>query len=131
MATEDEIRRSFALFMNDLRMREAFKDGRPVSQTEMARRIGIPQGSLSQYEKGTRVPDTENAHKIAAFAGVKVYDILEMPRSLPNDKELVALATVWPDLTKDMKKKLVRLAQDEYDLLQERIKSVAGQVKTT
>ena len=131
MATEDEIRRSFALFMNDLRMREAFKDGRPVSQTEMARRIGIPQGSLSQYEKGTWVPDTENAHKIAAFAGVKVYDILEMPRSLPNDKELVALATVWPDLTKDMKKKLVRLAQDEYDLLQERIKTVAGQVKTT
>ena len=131
MSTEDEIRRSFALFMNDLRMREAFKDGKPVSQTEMARRIGIPQGSLSQYEKGTRVPDTENAHKIAAFAGVKVYDILEMPRSLPNDKELVALATVWPDLTKDMKKKLVRLAQDEYDMLQERIKTVAGQVKTT
>ncbi len=131
MATEEEIRKAFALFMNDLRMREAFKDGRPVSQTELARRIGIPQGSLSQYEKGTRVPDTENAHKIAAFAGVKVYDILEMPRSLPNDKELVALATVWPDLTKDMRKKLVRLAQDEYDMLQDRIKNVAGQVKTT
>ncbi len=131
MATEEEIRKAFALFMNDLRMREAFKDGRPVSQTELARRIGIPQGSLSQYEKGTRVPDTENAHKIAAFAGVKVYDILEMPRSLPNDKELVALATVWPDLTKDMRKKLVRLAQDEYDMLQDRIKNVAGQVKTS
>lgn len=130
MATEEEIRRSFALFMNELRMREAFKDGRPVSQTELARRIGIPQGSLSQYEKGTRVPDTENAHKIAAFAGVKVYDILEMPRALPNDKELVALATVWPDLTKDMRKKLVRLAQDEYDMLQERLKGVAGNIKT-
>jgi len=131
MSTESEIRKNFSIFMNELRMREAFKDGKPISQTEMSRRIGIPQGSLSQYEKGTRIPDTENAHLIAAFAGVKVYDILEMPRSLPNDKELVALATVWPDLTKDMKKKLVRLAQDEYDLLQERIKTVAGQIKTT
>jgi len=131
MSTEEEIRKHFSAFMNELRMREAFKDGAPVSQTEMSRRIGVPQGSLSQYEKGTRVPDTENAHKIAAYAGVKVYDILEMPRSLPNDRELVALATVWPELTKDMRKKLVRLAQDEYDMLQEQIKNVAGKIKTT
>ncbi len=129
MATDEEIRRDFAIFMNELRMKEAFKSGKFISQTEMARRIGIPQGSLSQYEKGTRVPDTENAHKIAAYAGVKVYDILEMPRSLPNDIDLIAVATCWPDISKGMRKRVRQMIEEEFDMLHERMKSLAGEVK--
>jgi len=43
-----------------------------LTQTELARRLGITRASLSHYETGRRVPDFETISKMADFFGVSV-----------------------------------------------------------
>lgn len=48
-----------------------------VSQSELARKIGVSQGAVSMWEKGRRVPKVTDFPKIAAALNVPVEQVLE------------------------------------------------------
>ena len=48
-----------------------------LSQKEVARRAGLTQGSLSNYEKGTRGPSLIGALALAAALGVPLESLLQ------------------------------------------------------
>ena len=102
------------------RMEEGWKGSHQVSQSEMAKRIGISQGSLSQYERGTRIPDSDNLHAIAAYFGVEFYDMCEVPRSIPDDPSLQEVIEAWGWMPKDTRKKYANLIRDEAEAWKER-----------
>lgn len=54
-----------------LRLRELRKNRR-LSQSEFARQFGVAQNTVSNWENGNRLLDTDTANKIADFFGVSV-----------------------------------------------------------
>lgn len=54
--------------MNIQKLREL----KGISQTELARQLGVVRSTICQYEKGNRQPDTETLLKLADFFGVTV-----------------------------------------------------------
>jgi len=120
MDSQEVIKQRVAGFLKRKRMEEAWRDGSPISQSEMAGRMGIAQGSLSQYESGTRLPEGDNMHKIAAYLGVEFYDILNEPRSIPDNPLLKLIIEAWGHLPKDVQKKFANLVQDEAEVWKER-----------
>lgn len=54
-----------------LRLRELRKNRR-LSQLEFARQFGVAQNTVSNWENGNRLLDTDTANKIADFFGVSV-----------------------------------------------------------
>jgi transcriptional regulator with XRE-family HTH domain len=121
MATEEERRKLFSEFLQKKRIELSFREGKMISQSELARKVGVAQGSLSQWEQGTRVPDDANAHKLASFFGPAVYRILEMPIMMPKDPSLVNIAEDWEYLNKDQKKKFANMIRDLADEQRERL----------
>ena len=120
----DDLNKKMADYLHRKRLEEGFKVGRTVSQSEMARRIGIPQGSLSQYENGTRLPNDENKHKLAAYLGVEIYEILGGPLMMPDNRELRRVARLWDKLTPDMQKRFANQVEDEVELWEDKIKEM-------
>ncbi len=43
-----------------------------ISQTELAKQLGVVRSTICQYEKGNRQPDTETLIKLADFFGVSI-----------------------------------------------------------
>ncbi len=43
-----------------------------ISQTELAKQLGVVRSTICQYEKGNRQPDTATLLKLADFFGVSV-----------------------------------------------------------
>ena len=125
----DDTNKKFSEFLIRARMLEGFKHNRTVSQSEMARKIGIPQGSLSQYENGTRLPNEDNRIKIANYFGPEVYEILGAPVMMPEDPLLTRIVYAWKKLTPDMQKILVRNAEEAVDEWNDTISNLAGNVK--
>lgn len=120
MEDDAVLRKKVAEFLRTKRMEEGWRDGAPVSQSEMARRMDIAQGSLSQYERGTRLPDSDNMHKIAAYLGVEFYDLVGEPRSVPNEPSLLEIIEAWAWLPKDVRKRFSNLVRDEAEAWKER-----------
>ena len=127
-SSESRIRERVAGLLVRKRMEEGWKDGKHVSQSEMSKRFGISQGSLSQYERGTRLPEGDNMHRIAAYIGVEFYDACEVPRSIPNEPTLLEVIENWAWLPKDFRKKFANLVRDEAEAQKER-SSPKGLVK--
>ena len=125
----DETNKKFSEFLNKARVIESFKKGHTVSQSEMARLIGIPQGSLSQYENGTRLPNEENKYKLGNYFGPEVYEILGGPVMMPDDPLLRRVAHVWTKLNPDMQKRIVNKVEDAVLEWDEQVSRLAGDVK--
>ncbi|TEB04784.1 HTH-type transcriptional regulator Xre [Pelotomaculum schinkii] len=47
------------------------------SQTELARKAGIPQSAISEIEAGKRIPRTDTLQKLATALGVSVAELLD------------------------------------------------------
>ena len=62
------------------------------SQSWFARWLGVPDTSLSQWLNGVREPTDRNCHKIASKLGPEIYDILGLPRRMPQFSVLDFLA---------------------------------------
>ena len=125
----DEKNRKFKEFLELARVKEGFKRGHTISQSEMARLIGIPQGSLSQYENGTRLPNDANAIKLGDYFGPVIYEILEMPPRMPTDPLLYRIVHIWKTLPTDTQKYLVNRAEESVDEWDNHIANLAGDVK--
>ena len=80
---------------------------RRVSLAEWARYLGVSNASLSQWMNGNREPSGDNVHALAAKLGVKIYDLLGVPRSMPDNPSLVYITENWFSLTQDQKDEIM------------------------
>lgn len=55
----------------------AVREGAGISQSVAARRLGITQAALSNYENGRRTPDIERLVDIARLYGVSLEMLVE------------------------------------------------------
>lgn len=133
-STEQEIVDRFSAFLVQMWLEAPARErsDRPLTQSEIARRIGIPQGSYNQYINKVRLPDEKNRDLLAAYYGPQVYDILEVPRKLPAG-DLTDIAMAWDVLPKDVRRKYRDMILDEAEEWRERIKNpkLAGVVSKT
>jgi len=82
-----------------------YKEGRTISQSELAEKIGIPQATYNKYEMGKVPPNDKNKHKLAEYFGVEIYEICGGPVMMPNNKVLRQIVKVWGKLPEDVQKK--------------------------
>jgi len=82
-----------------------YKEGRTVSQSEIAEKANIPQATYNKYEMGKVPPNDKNMHKLAAFWGIEIYEICGGPVMMPNNKVLRQIVKVWGKLPEDVQKK--------------------------
>ena len=54
-----------------------FREAKGLSQMDLARLTGIPQTTLSSYEKNVREPKVKIAKQIAKVFGCKWYELYE------------------------------------------------------
>lgn len=52
-----------------------------LTQVEFARELGTDPQTVSNWERGTKVPSVRNLRRIAAFANVPVADLLDGQRA--------------------------------------------------
>lgn len=57
------------------RIKEA-RTEKGVTQKQIAEATGVDVHQLSRYENGHQIPTVESLHKIAAFLGVKMEDLI-------------------------------------------------------
>lgn len=53
----------------------SLREGRNMSQRELAKALGLAQSTIAQYETGERMPDLPRVRQIAKFFGVAVEEI--------------------------------------------------------
>jgi len=95
-----------AEFLFQQRTLLAYRENRNVSQSDMAERVGIPQGTYNKYEMGKVPPSDRNKHKLAAYFGIEIYEICGGPVMMPNNKILRQIVKVWGKLPEDVQKKI-------------------------
>lgn len=59
----------------DLRMLEAYRESRGLSQTQLAMRSGVTQGDISRLERGVMNTRGVTATKLAVALGVDIEDL--------------------------------------------------------
>ena len=64
--------------MNLKKLRET----KGITQTELAKELGVVRSTICQYEKGNREPDMETLIKIADYFGVSIDFILDREENL-------------------------------------------------
>jgi transcriptional regulator with XRE-family HTH domain len=64
------------------RLRETRADA-GLSQAELARRLGVTQAAISNWESGTRQPSLDDLYALAGELEVTVYDLLPRPDGPP------------------------------------------------
>jgi DNA-binding XRE family transcriptional regulator len=79
--------------------------GQDYTQTDIAVRVGIPQGTYNKFETGRVLPSDRNKHKLAAFWGLDVYEICGGPIMMPDNPILRQIAKAWARLPEDAQKK--------------------------
>lgn len=84
------------------RMRE-LRESLGVNQTEVANRAGISRQSVTQYERGTRVPDIKTLRNLAVVFGV-------------TSDYLVGLSDI-PDRTTKLPDELARITEEQRETL--------------
>jgi transcriptional regulator with XRE-family HTH domain len=60
-------------------IKDAIKDQRKLSgltQVELAKRAGIPQSTISAWEKGANVPNVADCIKLADFYGISIDELV-------------------------------------------------------
>lgn len=48
------------------------REQKQISQTALARHLGVVRSTICQYEKGNRIPDTETLIKLADYFNVSI-----------------------------------------------------------
>lgn len=69
------------------------RDEKNISQTELARIIGVSVGAVGNWESGTRRPDFQSLSKLAKYFGVWTDYLLgnaDCPNYTPNSNQLYA-----------------------------------------
>jgi len=94
-----------AEFLFQQRTLLAYRENRNVSQSDMAERVGIPQGTYNKYEMGKVPPSDRNKHKLAAYFGIEIYEICGGPIMMPDNKILREIAKVWGKIPVDVQMK--------------------------
>jgi transcriptional regulator with XRE-family HTH domain len=57
-----------------------------ISQTELSKKTGFPQTTISDWENDKYLPDIMEAQKLAAVLGVTLSDLLDGKFSFPKHK---------------------------------------------
>jgi transcriptional regulator with XRE-family HTH domain len=107
------MKKHFANLLKRKLLEISLSKGEIITQSEFARMLGIPQGSMSQYINGTRLPNEENTHKIAKKLGIEVYQILDMPIPLPDDPNIKNLVIAYQALPSNKKQTYLDLIINE------------------
>ena len=88
-------------------VKKEIDSGHPIpSQADFARWLGVNPASLSNWVNGLRPPNPENIDAIAARLGLAVYQIMDLPPRVPNDKLFRQIVTRWHRLSDTQKKEL-------------------------
>lgn len=114
MANRREKLEQLARFLNREYMNYWRKQGKHTSQAEFATWLGVSTTNLSVWMNQQRLPSDENAHQLAKRLGPKIYEILDMPPMMPDIPELVELSKVWPKLSSETRKEIMRLAEEDF-----------------
>ena len=87
MSTREEIKANLSKFLY-VQWRK-LEDGkyRKYSETAFARYSGVPQGNMSKYLSKDILPGPKNTEKLVKVYGPVIYDIMEVPHTIPNDDE--------------------------------------------
>lgn len=68
---------------------KALREKKGLSQTEVAQKLNIQQGSYSNYERGKRTPDIEALKRIANFYNVSADYLID--NDIKNESEITKL----------------------------------------
>ncbi len=101
----EDFKRKLADYLLQQRIKLSYREGRDISQSEIADRVGIPQGTYNKYETGKSPPNDINKHKLAAFWGVEIYRICGGPVPMPDNPSLREVAEVWCQLPAEAQRK--------------------------
>lgn len=79
------------------------REQKGVTQTELAKQMGVVRSTICQYEKGVHEPDLETLIKLADYFGVSVdyllgrqpADVIERPPYDITDKQLLDLIKLY------------------------------------
>jgi hypothetical protein len=86
---------------------------RYVSQVEFADYLDVEPYNLNQWMNANRKPVGNNVHHLAAKLGPIVYDILEVPRQMPNDPQFQQVAQRWFDLSDEIRDLIMKVMQGD------------------
>ena len=86
---------------------------RGIKQADLANRIGVSQGSVSAWERGTKTPSAENLHAMAQVLNVSMEYLLSVveQKQQPPAKHTASLSTN-PNVTMT-REEMHRLAAEE------------------
>jgi len=79
--------------------------------SDFARWLEVDNTSLSQWMSASRLPAGKNVHLLAAKLGPEVYDILEIPRQMPDDPRHDMLSTLFYKLSVKEQDEVISLAE--------------------
>lgn len=87
------------------------EQGRRVSGSELARRIGVSQQTFSKWQAGDALPDESRIARVAKEIP-EIYEIMGITRSCgTGDPDLDFIISRWKELSEDIRRKLVELAK--------------------
>jgi hypothetical protein len=112
MRTKNEKLKAMKEFLYVGRRRLEDEQRHTISVTKLGIMADIPQGSMSQYILGQRLPAEENTDKLADLFGMEIYDILEKPRRMPHDQMLIDIISKWHLLNEDERNSLLTTMQE-------------------
>ncbi len=69
------------------------REQKGISQSQLAKYLGVVRSTVCQYEKGNRQPDTETLIKIANFLNVTVDELIERELITPEERAAGASET--------------------------------------
>ena len=114
MASKDlEIKRRMGEFLQQKYAAFVSSKRRYVSQVEFADYLDVEPYNLNQWMNANRKPVGNNVHHLAAKLGPVVYDILDVPRQMPNDPQFQAVALRWFDLSEEIRDLIMKVMQGD------------------
>lgn len=84
------------------------EEGERKTLEEFSNYLGVNRSLLSFWMNGTRVPNEDNADKMAEILGNEIYDVLGMPRPNPY---LQRINRVWEFLPDDVQQQIAEEAE--------------------
>lgn len=90
--------------MFNIRLKE-LRENKRLSQQQLAKALGVAQGTVGNWESGIREPNFDTAKRIAAFFGVTVSYLLGDSEKQTLDEELKGIDFALLDGTKRLTKK--------------------------
>lgn len=79
---------------------KALREGRGMTQAELARRLGVTRSGVNAWEMGVTVPSTQYVVELALLFGVSTDYLLDLPstKTIPvdglTDAEIAALLSL-------------------------------------